>query len=179
MVQVHEPAQVLLALDGLKIHVHGTPGGFGGNHLTAAGHPGGHQGIILQLAFYLAQLSGGDFVHKPHLHGVPVDFAVLPLGDGEYGIPQAEGGDDQGRTAADADYRHPEPFLVAEQITQSDLQMKGQPFPDKADAFQQYPLADGGCFGAHELGGYGSQRGEAGPQGGQGNGRNRRQGSGN
>ena len=136
-------------------------------------------GLLERSNNFPAQLSGGDFVHKPHLHGVPVDFAVLPLGDGEYGIPQAEGGDDQGRTAADADYRHPEPFLVAEQITQSDLQMKGQPFPDKADAFQQYPLADGGCFGAHELGGYGSQRGEAGPQGGQGNGRNRRQGSGN
>ena len=134
---------------------------------TAADQPPLRQGIFIQGLRHLPQLAGGHLVHQADLGGVAVDLLELLVHDVEDGPPQAEGGDDQRRAAADADDRHPESPLVAEEIPDGDLVVEGQPPPEEGQPLQQHPLARRGRLGPHQLGGDGGQGGEAGPKGGE------------
>ena len=88
----------------------------------------------------------------------------LLVQNGEDGLVQPKAGDDKGGAAADADHRHPEPALVAEQVARGHLPGEGEPPPDRADVLQKHPLARLGGPGAHQAGGGGHQGGQTGPQ---------------
>ena len=62
-----------------------------------------------------------------------VQLAELLAHDVPDGIPQAEAGEQQGGAARDADDRHEEPLLVADEVAGRDLVGEFHPGPQRGD----------------------------------------------
>ena len=174
--QVDKVAEPLLVGHGEQVHVavQAAAVALGGDGLVGHGHPLGHQLAAVQHGGDLSQLVFGDVVHQADLGAVRGNLVVLLVKHVVQGVADAEAGDNQGGTAADADDRHPEPLLVPEQVAYGHLPGKGHPLPQRANPLQQHPAAGLGALGPHELGGHRGESGEAGGKGRTGDAQHRR-----
>ena len=66
-----------------------------------------------------------------------MDLIILVLDHGADGVPDAEPGQEQGGTAADAEYGHQHTPAVAEDVAERDLVQEAEAVPERGDALEQ------------------------------------------
>ena len=98
---------------------------------------------------------GVEVVRVRHDHEVIAQharLAVLAIGKRDHGVADAKAADEQGHTAGDADDRHEEAALVAEDVARGHLVQKAQAAPDGTNALKKDAASGLGRLGAHERG---------------------------
>ena len=106
--------------------------------------------LLVEVACDGVDVRGRGVVREPDHHVVVDDGAVLAVDDVPDGIVQAEAHEEERRAARDADDRHEEAPLVAEEVPEGDLPREGDAAPQRRETLEQDALAGLGGAGKHE-----------------------------